>query len=162
MVQRIGHGDNHHSDADRSPVFLQFLDCVWQVSKQFPNAFEFNEHFLITILDHLYSCRFGTFLCNTERERVAEGMRFAFAISNLNLNSIWFTYRPETQDRVAVVVHQRHARTVPQSTVRRPKSHHSDGTETGRQHATHSPVEGSVLSLESVDARPRPDLSANA
>ncbi|KAK1134323.1 Myotubularin- protein 2, variant 3 [Melipona bicolor] len=60
--QRIGHGDEHHSDADRSPVFLQFMDCVWQISRQFPNAFEFNEHFLITILDHLYSCRFGTFL----------------------------------------------------------------------------------------------------
>ena len=35
-----------------------------QVTRQFPNAFEFNEHFLITILDHLYSCLFGTFLCN--------------------------------------------------------------------------------------------------
>lgn len=62
FFQRIGHGDEHHSDADRSPVFLQFMDCVWQISLQFPNAFEFNEHFLITILDHLYSCRFGTFL----------------------------------------------------------------------------------------------------
>ena len=71
--QRIGHGDNHHSDADRSPVFLQFIDCVWQISKQFPHALEFNEYFLITILDHLYSCRFGTFLYNTERERVANG-----------------------------------------------------------------------------------------
>lgn len=71
--QRIGHGDNRHSDADRSPVFLQFIDSVWQVSQQFPNAFEFNEHLLITIIDHLYSCRFGTFLCNTEAERVAEG-----------------------------------------------------------------------------------------
>jgi len=71
--QRIGHGDNKHSDADRSPVFLQFIDSVWQVSQQFNNAFEFNEHFLITIVDHLYSCRFGTFLCNTEAERVTEG-----------------------------------------------------------------------------------------
>lgn len=70
--QRIGHGDSHHSDADRSPVFLQFIDSVWQISKQFPHALEFNEYFLITILDHLYSCRFGTFLCNTERERNAE------------------------------------------------------------------------------------------
>lgn len=70
---RIGHGDNHHSDADRSPVFLQFIDCVWQVSKQFPHALEFNEYFLITILDHLYSCRFGTFLFNSERERAQEG-----------------------------------------------------------------------------------------
>ncbi|EDX03898.1 GD22607 [Drosophila simulans] len=73
--QRIGHGDNKHSDADRSPVFLQFIDSVWQVSQQFNNAFEFNEHFLITIVDHLYSCRFGTFLCNTEAERVAEDLK---------------------------------------------------------------------------------------
>ncbi len=31
FAQRIGHGDDRHSDADRSPVFLQFIDCVWQV-----------------------------------------------------------------------------------------------------------------------------------
>ncbi|XP_033227692.1 myotubularin-related protein 2 isoform X3 [Belonocnema kinseyi] len=72
---RIGHGDEHHSDADRSPVFLQFIDCVWQISQEFPNAFQFNEHFLITILDHLYSCRFGTFLFNSERERVQEKVK---------------------------------------------------------------------------------------
>ncbi|XP_044019840.1 myotubularin-related protein 2 isoform X3 [Aphidius gifuensis] len=73
--QRIGHGDEHHSDADRSPVFLQFIDCVWQISQQFPNAFQFNEHFLITIIDHLYSCRFGTFLFSSERERVQEQVK---------------------------------------------------------------------------------------
>ncbi|XP_005109978.1 myotubularin-related protein 2 [Aplysia californica] len=69
---RVGHGEDKHSDADRSPVFLQFIDCVWQMTQQFPNAFEFNEHFLITILDHLYSCLFGTFLFNCERERRKE------------------------------------------------------------------------------------------
>ncbi|CAG5114831.1 unnamed protein product [Candidula unifasciata] len=69
---RVGHGEDKHSDADRSPVFLQFIDCVWQMTQQFPNAFEFNENFLITILDHLYSCLFGTFLYNCERERVKE------------------------------------------------------------------------------------------
>ena len=31
FAQRVGHGDDRHSDADRSPVFLQFIDCVWQV-----------------------------------------------------------------------------------------------------------------------------------
>ncbi len=30
------------------------MDCVWQMTVQFPYAFEFNEHFLVTILDHLY------------------------------------------------------------------------------------------------------------
>ncbi|KAL4230478.1 Myotubularin-related protein 2 [Mactra antiquata] len=72
FAQRVGHGEDKHSDADRSPVFLQLIDCVWQITKQFPNAFEFNEHFLITILDHLYSCLFGTFLCNTEQQRLKE------------------------------------------------------------------------------------------
>lgn len=66
---RIGHGDDKHNDADRSPVFLQFIDCVWQVMQQFPNAFEFNEYFLTTILDHLYSCLYGTFLYNSDKER---------------------------------------------------------------------------------------------
>ncbi|KAG8136979.1 hypothetical protein E2320_005524 [Naja naja] len=69
---RVGHGDKNHTDADRSPVFLQFVDCVWQMTRQFPTAFEFNEFFLITILDHLYSCLFGTFLWNSEQQRVKE------------------------------------------------------------------------------------------
>ncbi|XP_043829761.1 myotubularin-related protein 1 isoform X9 [Dromiciops gliroides] len=69
---RVGHGDDNHADADRSPIFLQFIDCVWQMTKQFPSAFEFNELFLITILDHLYSCLFGTFLCNCEQQRLKE------------------------------------------------------------------------------------------
>ncbi|MGH0136053.1 UNVERIFIED_CONTAM: hypothetical protein FKN15_030993 [Acipenser sinensis] len=67
---RIGHGDKNHADADRSPIFVQFIDCVWQMTKQFPTAFEFNELFLMTILDNLYSCRFGTFLYNCESVRV--------------------------------------------------------------------------------------------
>ncbi|ETE65674.1 Myotubularin-related protein 2, partial [Ophiophagus hannah] len=69
---RVGHGDKNHADADRSPVFLQFVDCVWQMTRQFPTAFEFNEFLLITILDHLYSCLFGTFLWNSEQQRVKE------------------------------------------------------------------------------------------
>uniref|UniRef100_A0A673HTZ4 Phosphatidylinositol-3,5-bisphosphate 3-phosphatase MTMR2 n=1 Tax=Sinocyclocheilus rhinocerous TaxID=307959 RepID=A0A673HTZ4_9TELE len=73
--QRVGHGDRNHTDADRSPIFLQFIDCVWQMTRQFPAAFEFNEYFLITILDHLYSCLFGTFLCNSEQQRLKEVRR---------------------------------------------------------------------------------------
>ncbi|KAG7484338.1 hypothetical protein MATL_G00048570 [Megalops atlanticus] len=71
---RIGHGDKNHTDADRSPVFVQFIDCVWQMTRQFPAAFEFNEYFLITILDHLYSCLFGTFLFNSEQQRLKEDL----------------------------------------------------------------------------------------
>lgn len=110
--QRIGHGDNHHSDADRSPVFLQFIDCVWQVSKQFPHALEFNEHFLITTLDHLYSCRFGTFLCNTERERVQEGKLFfiifikSIDFSEFSIGMFYFVVRSQTQNGLTLVIYQ--------------------------------------------------------
>uniref|UniRef100_A0AAQ5ZY01 Phosphatidylinositol-3,5-bisphosphate 3-phosphatase n=1 Tax=Amphiprion ocellaris TaxID=80972 RepID=A0AAQ5ZY01_AMPOC len=69
---RVGHGDENHANSERSPLFIQFIDCVWQMSRQFPAAFEFNELFLITVLDHLYSCLFGTFLYNSEQERMAK------------------------------------------------------------------------------------------
>ncbi|XP_054070403.1 myotubularin-related protein 8 isoform X2 [Rissa tridactyla] len=53
-----------------SPVFTQFVECVWQLMQQFPCAFEFNERFLLEIHDHVYSCQFGNFLgtCHKERE----------------------------------------------------------------------------------------------
>ncbi|XP_065806196.1 myotubularin-related protein 1a isoform X3 [Labrus bergylta] len=69
---RVGHGDENHANSERSPLFVQFIDCVWQMTRQFPAAFEFNELFLITVLDHLYSCLFGTFLYNSEQERAAK------------------------------------------------------------------------------------------
>uniref|UniRef100_A0A8I3WMJ2 Myotubularin n=1 Tax=Callithrix jacchus TaxID=9483 RepID=A0A8I3WMJ2_CALJA len=88
FASRIGHGDKNHTDTDRSPIFLQFVDCVWQMSKQFPTAFEFNEQFLIIILDHLYSCRFGTFLFNCEsareRQKVTERTVSLWSLINSN------------------------------------------------------------------------------
>lgn len=50
--------------------FLELTMAVFIMCSQFPSAFEFNELFLVTILDHLYSCLFGTFLYNSEQERV--------------------------------------------------------------------------------------------
>ncbi|KAH7926664.1 phosphatases II [Leucogyrophana mollusca] len=54
---------------ETSPSFHQFLECVRQIQRQFPERFEFNERFLRTLHYHLYSCQFGTFLFNCERER---------------------------------------------------------------------------------------------
>ncbi|XP_056155965.1 myotubularin-related protein 1a isoform X1 [Lampris incognitus] len=75
FAARVGHGDENHANSERSPLFIQFIDCVWQMTQQFPAAFEFNELFLITILDHLYSCLFGTFLYNSEKERIVEDVQ---------------------------------------------------------------------------------------
>lgn len=75
FLLRLGHGDDRHSDTDRSPIFLQFIDCVWQMMQQFPIAFEFNENFLITLIDHSYGCLFGTFLCNSEQQKARENIK---------------------------------------------------------------------------------------
>uniref|UniRef100_A0A131XZU7 phosphatidylinositol-3,5-bisphosphate 3-phosphatase n=1 Tax=Ixodes ricinus TaxID=34613 RepID=A0A131XZU7_IXORI len=53
-----------------APVFTQFVDAVWQLTHQFPSSFQFNERFLLTIHDHVYSCQFGTFVGNCEKDRL--------------------------------------------------------------------------------------------
>lgn len=65
---RAGHREEK-DDGDISPVFLQFLDATWQMVRLYPHAFEFDRSFLLLIAHHVYSCRFGTFLCNNDRER---------------------------------------------------------------------------------------------
>ncbi|XGW06574.1 hypothetical protein V3C99_016689 [Haemonchus contortus] len=69
---RIGHGEDKANDGERSPIFVQFIDCVWQLLEQYGVHFEFNSFLLVTILDELYACRFGTFLFNSEKQRLME------------------------------------------------------------------------------------------
>lgn len=56
---------------EESPVFLQFIECVWQIMQQFPSVFEFNEEFLHLLIHHTYSARFGDFLANNIEEYYA-------------------------------------------------------------------------------------------
>ncbi len=51
------------------------MDCVWQLQNQFEDEFQFNEQFLITVMDHVYSCKYGTFLYNNERQREQHGLK---------------------------------------------------------------------------------------
>ncbi|XP_037633756.1 myotubularin-related protein 3 isoform X3 [Sebastes umbrosus] len=69
FADRCGHGENSEDLNERCPVFLQWLDCVHQLQRQFPCSFEFNEAFLVKLVQHNYSCLFGTFLCNSGKER---------------------------------------------------------------------------------------------
>uniref|UniRef100_A0A8D0HP06 phosphatidylinositol-3,5-bisphosphate 3-phosphatase n=1 Tax=Sphenodon punctatus TaxID=8508 RepID=A0A8D0HP06_SPHPU len=69
FADRCGHGENSDDLNERCPVFLQWLDCVHQLQRQFPCSFECNEAFLVKLVQHTYSCLFGTFLCNNAKER---------------------------------------------------------------------------------------------
>lgn len=68
----IGHAEEQRTTKvnELSPVFHQFLDATYQLTYQHPTRFEFNERFLRRLLYHLYSCQYGTFLFDNERERV--------------------------------------------------------------------------------------------
>jgi len=67
---RCGHLDGDSKEV--SPVFTQFIDAVWQLSRLHPNQFEFNEKLLLDLHDHVYSCQYGTFLGNSEKERATQ------------------------------------------------------------------------------------------
>lgn len=58
-----------------SPIFVQYLDCIFQIVRQFPNMFEFTPKLLEFLSFELYSCLYGTFLANSEKERMFEGIR---------------------------------------------------------------------------------------
>ena len=47
FADRCGHGVGTNDPNERSPVFLQWLDCIYQLLFQNPTAFEFNEMFLV-------------------------------------------------------------------------------------------------------------------
>lgn len=66
--ERCGHIQTESKEI--SPIFTQFLDATWQLMQNFPCSFEFNEQFLFTLHDHVHSCQFGTFIGNSEKERI--------------------------------------------------------------------------------------------
>ncbi|XP_029656881.2 myotubularin-related protein 10-A [Octopus sinensis] len=80
-----------------SPVFLLFLDCVWQLTIQFPVQFEFTETYLTVLWDSLHTGLFGTFLFSCQHQHVPENCKSmnqrcgnsATNISESCLPSIW-------------------------------------------------------------------------
>ena len=50
FADRCGNGLHTEDLNERCPVFLQWLECVYQLIVQFPCLFEFNEAFLVSTL----------------------------------------------------------------------------------------------------------------
>ena len=54
---------------ESSPIFWQWLEVVYHLNRQFPSHFEFNEEFLLFLMNHVYSGIFGNFMFDTEENR---------------------------------------------------------------------------------------------
>ncbi|XP_034488098.1 myotubularin-related protein 10-B [Drosophila innubila] len=77
--RRLGHvcvaatsgGEREQLDSEQSPVFLLFLDCVWQLLQQFPDEFEFSQTYLTTLWDACFMPIFDTFQFDSQAQRTA-------------------------------------------------------------------------------------------
>jgi myotubularin-related protein 1/2 len=78
---------NTSADKEQSPVMIQFLDAVFQVMRQNPQAFEFKAEMLGVVAQALYSYEYGTFLANTEKD---------YAKLKNRSRSLWNTLISET------------------------------------------------------------------
>jgi myotubularin-related protein 10/11/12 len=82
FADRFGHV--YDKSAEKSPIFLLFIDSVWQVMRQFPTAFEYTERFLIFLYDAVFIPIFDTFQFNSEFDRT-----IAISDDKLVLRSLW-------------------------------------------------------------------------
>ncbi|XP_076105150.1 myotubularin-related protein 10-B-like isoform X7 [Mytilus galloprovincialis] len=79
LVQRewimMGHPFQKHNNliqqgnSERVPVFLLFLDCVWQLLQQFPSSFAFTETYLTSVWDSVQLGLFESFLFDSPHQR---------------------------------------------------------------------------------------------
>jgi len=112
LRQAHGMAKSQRIDDQMSPIFLQFLDAVWQLLTLFPSWFEYNGRYLLCIADHLTSSRFGTFLCNNDKEREKANLshRTSSLWSYLRLNQKTFL-NPYYQPRTRITPEETHLRT---------------------------------------------------
>ncbi|XP_043938437.1 myotubularin-related protein 9-like isoform X2 [Protopterus annectens] len=105
---------SHAKLKQEAPTFLLFLDCCWQLMRQFPCSLEFNEQLLITLFEQAYASSFGTFLANNEKERFnnnvkekthslwswinsqSEHKRYINPFYSRNLFTIWPSIQPQS------------------------------------------------------------------
>eukprot|EP01061_Rhynchopus_euleeides_P029952 TRINITY_DN4960_c0_g1_i1.p1 TRINITY_DN4960_c0_g1~~TRINITY_DN4960_c0_g1_i1.p1 ORF type:complete len:541 (+),score=181.97 TRINITY_DN4960_c0_g1_i1:28-1623(+) len=77
FAERLGlAGHRHHRAKGISPIYLQFLESVAHVLKLYPDAFEFNEAFLLHLCVAPWEGKAGDFYFNCPKERKELSGRF--------------------------------------------------------------------------------------
>ena len=86
---RCGHSQDKvtRQDDQISQIFVQFLDCIWQIHHQCIQYFEFNARYILLIADHVYSGRFGTFLFSSDYERVSSCCSYCYCSGSSSISN---------------------------------------------------------------------------
>lgn len=74
-VQKTFMGGGSSAYKETSPVLHQLLSTLYQLLRQFPTRFGFNELFLRRLLEESFGGKWGNFLWNSEEERKREGAK---------------------------------------------------------------------------------------
>jgi len=75
---RLANGEAPSSEY--SPIFIQWLECVYQLWNQCPSMFEFTPTLLLRLAHDALTNRYGTFLCDNEKERNMKVMPYTLSL----------------------------------------------------------------------------------
>ncbi|ETK92513.1 hypothetical protein L915_04200 [Phytophthora nicotianae] len=82
-AERCGSDRNRDPQRNKSsPIMFQFIDAVWQMQRQYPRSFEFNERFLLHLANALTSGLYGTFMYDSRLQRDVNEVKY-------NSVSVW-------------------------------------------------------------------------
>ncbi|XP_035202333.1 LOW QUALITY PROTEIN: myotubularin-related protein 11 [Oxyura jamaicensis] len=82
-------GLRRDSPREEAPVFPLFLDCTWQLVRQFPAAFGFTEAFLLALHDSSFLPYCGTFLFSCQRQQGRGGPQQPRSQTYTPVNGWW-------------------------------------------------------------------------
>ncbi|NXL83362.1 MTMRB protein, partial [Alectura lathami] len=77
------------SPREEAPVFLLFLDCTWQLVRQFPAAFGFTEAYLLALHDSSFLPYCSTFLFSCQRRQGRGGPQQPHSQTYTPVNGHW-------------------------------------------------------------------------
>jgi len=92
------HALSGHNGLNVNPTFLTFLDCLHQLTLQFPSSLEFTEDYLVDVWDTSLFPIFDTFIFDCEHDRARAR---ASPDTPLQLHSAWEWHQQFSQERMA-------------------------------------------------------------
>ncbi|KAJ8367036.1 hypothetical protein AAFF_G00333730 [Aldrovandia affinis] len=84
FLSRANYYHDRDRDREEAPVFLLFLDCVWQLWTQFSSYFQLTEEYLLALQESTHLPLHCSFLYDCERERSRRSQHLTQSYTPIN------------------------------------------------------------------------------